>query len=1221
MKFIYSLLFMLLSLAYVQAQANFWQDFKESSIMLSPNSEVKASAKSYRTLSLDFEALKAALSEAPMEFTAAAEANPVQMYLPLPNGEMELMEVVESPVMEASLAAKYPNIRSFAARSVNNRLVTARLDYAPHGLHAVISTPEGYTAIEPFATQQTRFYSAYYMKHRQSGPNELPCGFDAFEEEMELELLQQEMLSMKTDLSFRNNEEVTLRQYRMALVCTGNYGGNASLGGGTVESTLATFNTAVNILNQYFQVEFAIRFLLIEESEDFIFLDPDEDPFVNANMGSELLEQNKNYLNSQIPITSYDIGHIFTGNCTDLAGVASGTVCSENKARGVTCHNQSLVEEVTRTMTHEIGHQFSCGHSWNNCPPSQDQLSVENAFEPGSGSTIMAYQGLCGAANNVPEPIGLYFNIGSLEDAIFFSREGGGSTCGETISTDNNKPVLTLNYEDGFYIPISTPFELEGEAEDLNGDELTYCWEQYDLGPPSTLGNPNQNSPLFRSLPPTTDPKRVFPQLTRIINNTSSNTEVLPTYSRDMTFRLTVRDNNADYGGVVWEQVAFEADGTAGPFRVMNPNTADVTWTAGEYVEVTWDVANTTNNRVNCDYVNIRLSTDGGFNYPITLVSQTANDGSAFVSVPNLDTDEARVRVEASDNIFFDISNQDFTIVPASEPGYIFDVSPASIPLYCLPAEPISFDITTEALLDYSMPISLSLSGDLPGSAVVDFADDEIAPGESTTLTIDMTDFSGRDTFNLMVEGTTDDLGTFSRELRFIAVSTDFSALEMISPANGTTGILLSTNFSWADISGAESYDIEIATSPAFGSSTIETAEGLTESTYAPEAIFESNEIYYWRIRANNVCGAGEFLTPFAFYTASVTCEATDPTDLPITLPTSTSIRTSTVFIPESGTISDVNVKDVNIAYLPVNSLRITLISPEGKEVVMYDQECLNTGQINLTFDDEAPNDIQCPPVGGNPMRPINPLSEFIGDDTQGEWTLEVQVATSGFGSGNINNWSLEFCATEVSAAPTLLTNETLEVPPGQANPITTDHLEASDEVASPSELKYILVTVPENGELYRATVAEPLAPGDSFTQQTINAFNLSYLHDGSDTDTDQFVFIVENGAGSFIPNQTFNIIIDENAMVNTNDQDITSGMEIFPNPARNLVNLSLQRPLATRADVRLLNAQGQVMQQYQMATGQQQLEMNTAALSAGVYLVELNAEESVHTQKVIIQK
>lgn len=1222
MRFTLTLFFAIVGLMNTNAQASFWQDFEEASIFLPQNAEREVSATHYRTLSLEFEALKAALQRAPMEFTAEAISEPIQLHLPLPNGDMALMEVVESPVMAPELAAKFPQIRSYTARGVKNKLLSARFDYSPLGFNAIVSTPEGRVLISPLATEQTRFYASYYSKDILIDSDAYPplsCGFNDFDLEEELDLQQQITLSEQTNLSFRNNDVVPLRKYRVALVCTGEYG-NAK--GGTVEAVMATFNSAMNLINAIFQPEFASRMELIPGNEALVHLDPNTDPFVNANVGGALLEQNKNYLNSIVPFTSYDLGHIFTMSCTDVGGVAGGTVCSENKARGVTCHYTNLNFIVTQVMAHEIGHQFSCGHSWNNCPPSLDQLSSSNAFEPGSGSTIMSYQGSCGSANNIPGPPGVYYNIGSLEDFIFFAREGGGSLCGETILTDNHQPVIELPYEDGFYIPISTPFELDVEAEDIDGDALTYCWEQYDLGPNTNLGNPIFNSPLFRSFPPNSNSKRVFPQLTKIIQNTSDVYEVLPTYERDLTFRVTVRDNNPDYGGAVWDGVAFKADETAGPFRVTSPNTSSTTWKVGEYREVTWNVANTDNDKVKCNFVNIKLSLDGGFTYPVTLLENTPNDGSSFVTVPDELTNEARIRVEAANNIFFDISNSNFFIEAATEPAYTVEVTPSTVPLYCYPDEPIDIDIITGSILGYDSTLTLSLLGELPDYVTPIFGTTSLTAGESTTLSLEVGDFTGRDTLNLQVQATTPGQSTSLRELNIIILSNDFSDLAMTTPVNGQTDILFTTDFSWTAVDNANSYDIQIATSPSFAPETIlETATGLTETTYTPESILEENEIYFWQIRPSNDCGTSAYLAPFAFQTSTVDCVVNNPLDLPIALPNNTTVRTSNIFIPTNGVISDLNLADIEIIYQPINSLEIKLISPAGTEVVLFDQNCLNTGTISLDFDDEAPSGIQCPPISGNPAQPENPLSIFDGEDTFGDWKLQVRIVTSGFGGGSINSWNIEFCATADLTAPTLIRNETLPVPPGQGNTITKDFLEVTDESSAPEGVKYTLLTVPANGQLFRAGDNEALAAGETFTQQTIQSFNLTYVHDGSNTTEDAFQFIVENEEGGWIPNQTFNIEIDEGAVVNTNTLDTDAQMVLFPNPAQDKVNLQLSVASSGDMDLNLLSVEGKVLKNFEFPVGEKDFSISTAELPSGIYFITLAGETGSITRKLVIQK
>ncbi|KXK43987.1 MAG: FG-GAP repeat protein [Chlorobi bacterium OLB5] len=98
---------------------------------------------------------------------------------------------------------------------------------------------------------------------------------------------------------------------------------------------------------------------------------------------------------------------------------------------------------------------------------------------------------------------------------------------------------------------------------------------------------------------------------------------------------------------------------SAGPFLVTYPNT---NVTIGGAQTVTWDVSNTNAAPVSCANVKIMLSTDGGNTFPTELLASTENDGSAEVTLPNIENTQARIKVEAIDNIFFDISNANFTI-------------------------------------------------------------------------------------------------------------------------------------------------------------------------------------------------------------------------------------------------------------------------------------------------------------------------------------------------------------------------------------------------------------------------------------------------------------------------------------------------------------------------------------------------------------------------------
>jgi hypothetical protein len=87
-----------------------------------------------------------------------------------------------------------------------------------------------------------------------------------------------------------------------------------------------------------------------------------------------------------------------------------------------------------------------------------------------------------------------------------------------------------------------------------------------------------------------------------------------------------------------------------------------VTYKGGSTQNITWNPANTNIAPVGASNVKISLSTDGGKTYPHVLAATTANDGSEPVTLPNVGTTQARVKIEGVGNVFFDISNADFAI-------------------------------------------------------------------------------------------------------------------------------------------------------------------------------------------------------------------------------------------------------------------------------------------------------------------------------------------------------------------------------------------------------------------------------------------------------------------------------------------------------------------------------------------------------------------------------
>ncbi len=1204
-----------------QSGQNFWHSANEN--LISTNLDERTIIpNSYQTLELDMSGMRDYLREAPDEFSNESRENPLLLELPMPDGSLATFAVSYSPVMQSGLAAKYPQMKSYIGYNIAQNGMRIRFSLTPKGFHGAIHTLDnGPIYIDPYANNQTDYYMSYFVKDHVSNipAEQLSCSSHDEPNPISNDVGEQITNTFNSAASTRSaTENVELRTYLLAIACTGEWGASQ----GTAENALAQLVLGVNRLNLIFEIDVAFRVILVNDNDLLIFMDPGSDPYPNNQDSGNLIGANTTIINTLIGAGSYDFGHLFNTSC-DTGGLASlGAVCSNNKASAITCQYSSNWEyTITRITAHEMGHSFNASHTWNYCGnPDNTNISSGSAYEPGSGNTIMSYNGVCGNdPNNTPAPHD-YFHANSLESMHNFSIIGGGSPCAEVTVTNNHYPALSLPYPNGFYIPISTPFQLTADATDEDNDDMTYCWEQYNLSPFTTpMGSPEDTEPSFRSYFPNLSPTRIFPRIENVVNNSSSPWEVLPTYSRNLKFRCSVRDNNPEISGVVWDEMTFEATGLAGPFLVEYPNTNAIAWEVGDYVEVSWDVADTDMAPVNSQTVNIKLSTDGGFTYPITLAESVPNNGARFVMVPDNITTTARIKVEAADNIFFDISNFDFEIAPATEAGYSFDASPY-LQQVCLPnAAEVVLPILS--LVDYNDPLTFELVN-LPTGAVANFSNNPTMPADGDqTLTIDMSGVTGTDNYEVTIIGTAPNADTLVRTFNLEIVSTDFSALQLTGPNNGQQGVSELPTLTWNLSPNAFYYEVQIADNPSFdAASIIDEDLNVYDAEYLLGVLLEKSTPYFWRVRPINACGPGPYTPISAFHTEVLVCVNTASLNIPIPIPGSgTPTVSSIINIPEGGQISDLNISKLKGTHNLVKHIRATLISPEGTELVLFSNLCpgSNTQTFDVALDDEAPVGIPCPPVGASPYLPAGAdgLAIFNDEDAEGIWTLDIRVLNDDGDGGFLDEWALEICSNASPTPPTLVNNNQLAVPPGMENTIVNDLLLSEDPNNAPDELEYTIVNPPLYGDLYFQ--GAPLAQGDFFRQSTINAYNLSYIHNGGPEVTDSFVFTVSDGEGGWISMTTFDIVIDENATVNTTDIEIDNELIVYPNPAQDILFVKLAQPFGGTANVKIYNVQGQVIEIRKNVNGT--LSFDTSNLPAGLYIVEMELDGHLLTEKVAV--
>lgn len=834
------LLFML-SLVLVQAltaQENYWAAHSNTDRVITDKAVSRLSfPKEFKLFNLDATALGQKLFSITGNRSAGHSAI---ITLPNADGQLEQFEVVEASNFEPALQERFPDIRAFSGKGITDKAATLKLSISPSGIQTMVfRTEKENEFIEPYAAD----HSVYAVFRSQRVKGSLPWTCSTPDQQLANGINEQ------VNSTITNRSGGNLKTMRLAQSVTAEYSNFfGATSASQVSLVLAAVNNTLTRCNGVFEKDLALHLNLISNTTSVFYYNPSTDPYSPASQMSQWNSQLQSTLTSVIGEANYDIGHLFGASGGGGNAGCIGCICvNGSKGSGITSPADAIPQGDNFDIdyvAHEMGHQIGANHTFS---MSNEGTGVNK--EPGSGITIMGYAGIT-SQDLAPHSIDIFHQASIAQIQSNLNTK----TCPVTSTIVNSTP--TANAGADFTIPISTPFALTGTATDADaGNILTYCWEQNDNASSAQTGTSSVASPTKASGPnwisfsPTTSPTRLFPKLATILaglnvsgplpgGDAGANTEALSSVSRTLNFRLTVRDNAVysstapiSVGQTQFDDVVVTVTNTSGPFAVTAPNTA-VSWAGNSSQTVTWSVNNTTAAPVSCANVKISISTDGGNTFS-TLIASTPNDGSEVITVPNTPTTTARIKVEAVGNIFFDISNANFTITAGSSCGTPSGLSASAI-------------TNTTATVSWTA-VSGAASYDVDYKAA------------SSGTWINAATATASTSVNL--SGLT--LGTlYDWRVRANCGANGSSAyaqaqFSTTAPCNAPTGLTSSSvtsssaTVSWSSVSGAATYDVDYKVN---ASSTWTNAATGTSATSVNLSGLTASTLYDWRVRAN--CGA-----------------------------------------------------------------------------------------------------------------------------------------------------------------------------------------------------------------------------------------------------------------------------------------------------------------------------------------------------------------------------
>ncbi len=1124
------------------------------------------------------------IKAAPQRFAREGKA-PQEVQLPGLDGGTAAFQLERVQTMHPDLQAKYPEIMSFAGWKSDDPTTHVRAEYSPEQGWTISYRPQHAerVAIRPKQTLSGRSYER--VKFSDVSTQSFSCHNE--DDGVELD---DEHVSNPDYFAMRAGD-CQLRQYRTAIACTGEYA--QAVGGPTptTASVLAAMNTAINRLNEVYERDMGITFQLIADNDDIIYFDSSTDPFTNGNAGA-MIDESQATIDAVIGNGNYDLGHLFGTGGAGLASLQS--VCrTGRKASGITgIGNPTGDFFYIDYVAHEIGHQFGATHTfYNSCSGNRTSAT---AVEPGSGGTIMAYAGIC-SPNVQSRSDDLFHSVSLAQMSTFIT--GSGHTCPAITNSSNSAPTVSLP-ESAYTIPVSTMFELIADANDPDGTSLTYTWEQIDneLGGAMPPEATNTVGPMFLALNVRPDPRRRFP------TGVNSTYEVLPSVARDMDFRVTVRDNDSRYGCTSEADVRVTTAGST-PFEITN-YTSTATLEGLSTYTVEWNVAGTNAAPFNAPLVDIYLSLDGGYTYDYNLAAMVPNDGSADVTLPNINSTTARFVVKGHDNVFLDVNDVNLTIQEPVVPTFSLSSSQTTF-FSCSGADAI-YTIDVGSILGFSESVTLN-AANLPSGATANFSNNGQSGMFSSVMTVSGLSALPNGTY------TFDVIGNASGQTRTLAFALEVKQTPSgpgvaLTPLDGGDEGLVFTEFTWNYDASIGSVRFELSGNPTFPAGSF--SQLFDQSSINASGIAAG--VYYWRVAYENECGRGPWSELRSFRKIPLDEETFVSTSAVTIGSGNPGTYSSTINVPRQGDVYQVEF-GTRIAHSYIGDLDADVELPSNFDIELFGTptggSC--TGRnISAIFGDDAALTAadfvstctaNVPSISGI-FQPVELVYQNLPREGSGDYTINVTDNAQADG-GAITEWDVTLWYSDIPEFNESQTIDTVRVAVNGSSLVRNTNLSITAANLAASQTLFILKQLPLEGSL--ELNGSSLGLGEFFSQADIDNNDVEYVHSTTSTSgLDAFRVDAILPTTGYIPNLIVPVRVSMNNLMLTGS-----------------VTGEILCAGESTASISVNASGGTQPYQYRLNNGAFQSSPNFSGLGAGIYSVtvrDVNQLEFTLSQLVV---